>query len=455
MQLVEQHRIDRHDARFAAIDAASFASKHLYNAALYLTRQAYIHEGNRIVGYAALDKLLQGTPEYCALPAKVAQWVLKQVCAAWDSYFASVAAWKQTPAKFLGHPKLPQYLHKQGRNLLVYTAQAISRDPKNVGWIVPSGVSVRVATKLTHPEIAQVRLVPKSTHFVVEVVYEKTPEPQPVDPALIASIDVGVNNLTTITANKPGFVPLLVNGRPLKSLNQSYNKRRAQRQTGLPTDQFTSRALEEMTDARHRAVTSYLHTASRAIITRLVQEGIGTLVIGKIDGWKQQVNMGKRNNQTFVFLPHARFIEMLRYKAELVGIQVILTEESYTSKASFLDNDPLPVYGASDRSHLHFSGKRVKRGMYRAADGRQINADVNGSYNILRRFSPRHSRRLLRISRISNSIRCICSCQIDGKIGARRGISSPERFVQRDSGCCGQPAEQAKPRNTCLFQGVL
>ena len=394
MRLVEQHRIDHHDPRWRAIDAVTFASKNLYNAALYTTRQAYIHQNQQIVAYPALDKLLQGTGEYRALPAKVAQWVLKQVCAAWDNYFAAVAAWCRNPSKFLGHPKLPNYLNKQGRNLLIYTAQALSRDPRNAGWVVPSGVPIRVATKLQHGEIAQVRIVPKATHFVVEVVYEREPDPQPVDPTLIASIDVGMNTLAAITSNKPGFVPLLVNGRPLKSLNQSYNKRRAMRQAGLPDERFTSCVLDAMADARHRAITSYLHTASRAIINRLVHEGIGTLVIGKNVGWKQTVNMGKKNNQAFVFVPHARFVELLSYKAELVGIQVVLTEESYTSKASFLDGDPLPVYGAVDGPTSTntpapvFSGKRVKRGLYRAADGRHINADVNGSYNILGKAFP-------------------------------------------------------------------
>src|SRR5262249_31331065 len=140
MQLVEQHRIDRHAPRFAAIDAATFASKHLYNAAKYVKRQASIHEGMRLIPYGELDQLMQPTPEYWALPAKVAQWVLKLACAAWDSSCAAVAQWRVHPAKFLGHPKLPKYLDKQGRNLLVYTRQAISRDPKHAGWTVPSGV---------------------------------------------------------------------------------------------------------------------------------------------------------------------------------------------------------------------------------------------------------------------------------------------------------------------------
>jgi putative transposase len=120
---------------------------------------------------------------------------------------------------------------------------------------------------------------------------------------------------------------------------------------------------------------------SRRIIDLLVQEGMGTLVIGKNPEWKQEVNMGKRNNQQFVCIPHARFIDMLTYKAELVGIRVIITEESYTSKCSFLDQEPI-------RKQESYAGKRVKRGLFRAADGRLINADVNGSANIIRKVAP-------------------------------------------------------------------
>ncbi len=374
MQLVEQHRIDRYDPRFAAIDAATFASKNLYNACLYHKRQAYIHENQRIISYQELDRQMQPTTEYRALPAKVAQWVLKQVCAAWDSYFAAMSEWNIHPERFKGHPKLPTYLAKDGRNLLVYTDQAISRAAKNAGRVIPSGMPIRVATKHAHAEIAQVRLVPKSTHYVVEVVYERDPTPSPaLDPALIASVDIGVNVLAAITSNQPGFQPLLVNGRPLKRCNQWYNKRRAKLQAQLLEQQFTSCALKEITDKRHRVITSYLHTASRAIINRLIQRGIGTLVIGKNAGWKQEVNIGKRNNQAFVLIPHARFIEMLTYKAALVGIHVATIEESHTSKCSFLDNEPIC-------RHDRYLGKRVKRGVFVASTGQTIHADINGSH---------------------------------------------------------------------------
>jgi putative transposase len=124
-----------------------------------------------------------------------------------------------------------------------------------------------------------------------------------------------------------------------------------------------------------------LTLSSRRIVDHLVQRRIGTLIIGKNYGWKQQVNLGKRTNQAFVFLPHARFIQMLTYKAPLAGIQVVLTEESYTSKCSFLDMEPIG-------KRKVYAGRRIKRGLLRARDGRCLNADENGAYNILRKVNP-------------------------------------------------------------------
>jgi IS605 OrfB family transposase len=384
MRLVEQHRIDRHDPRFAAIDAAAFASRHLYNAALYLTRQAFIHQ-QRIIFYEELARDMKTSAEYRALPAKVAQWVLRQVTLAWKSYFAACAAWEADPSRFLGHPKLPHYLPKQGRNLLTYTEHAISRAPTNRGYVVPSGLDIRVETRQT--AIDQVRIVPHASHYTLEVIYECPVTPADVDPTRIAAIDIGLNNLAAVTFNQPGMLPFLVNGRPLKAINQLYNKRRARLQAKLPEGVYVSRQLDILADKRGRQITAYLHVASRRIVQWLVGERIGTLIIGKNDGWKQAISLGKRTNQNFVFVPHARFIAMLQYKAELVGIQIIASEESYTSQASFLDADPLPVYAPGHPTPV-FSGRRLKRGLYRAADGRRLNADVNGAYNILRKVVP-------------------------------------------------------------------
>ncbi len=384
MQLVERHVIKRTDARFAAIDAAAFASKNLYNKALYATRQAFFQDGS-FPSYPTLYHQMKGEPEYAALPRKVAQWVLKQVCAAWDSYRQALAAYETNPTDFLGQPRIPRYRDKQGRNLLVYTTQALSRPGLRAGHIEPSGLGIQVPTKQTR--VVQVRIVPRAGFCVVEVVYERDPCPAPVNPALFASVDVGVDVLAAITSNQQGFVPRLVNGRPIKSTNQYYNKRQAelQRALGHPG---TTRRLERLATKRNDRINHYLHRASRRIIDLLVAEGIGTLVIGKNPLWKQAAHLGRVNNQHFVQLPHARFLDLLTYKAQLAGIQVMVQEESYTSKASFLDGDPLPVYDPQREEEPRFSGRRVERGLYRASTGRRLHADVNGSYNIGRKAFP-------------------------------------------------------------------
>src|SRR5258708_24302243 len=176
-----------------------------------------------------------------------------------------------------------------------------------------------------------------------------------LDWSRVARFDIGLNTLGAVTSNQRGLGPLLVHGRPLKALNQWYNKRRARLQAKLPPGVFASRQLDCLADKRQ--LMSYLHVASRRIVAWLVEQRIGTLVIGKNEGWKQQIRLGKRTNQNFVFIPHARFIQMLQYKAELVGIQVLVSEESYTSKCSFLDLEP---FG----KHAAYSAQPVKRGLF-------------------------------------------------------------------------------------------
>ncbi len=386
MQLVEQHIIKKSDPRYGVIDAACFASKNLYNAANYELRQALIQHG-RTLTYNQLDKLMQSHEAYKALPAKVAQWVLKGLVNNWTAFFEALKAYRADPSKFLGRPGLPKYKDKtRGRNLLVYTIQALSRIGLKRGLIQPSTLPIEVPTRYAL-NVNQVRIIPRKGYYVIEVVYEQAKKQARVNPAYYAGIDIGIDNLAALTSNKPGFVPVIVNGRPMKSVNQFYNKRRAELQRKLGHPGTTAR-MERLTTRRNRRIDHYLHTASRHIIDLLVREGIGTLVIGKNVRWKQGAEMGKRNNQNFVQIPHTRFIQMLTYKAELAGIAILVTEESYTSKASFLDRDPVPVRKPGDDTEYTFSGKRVKRGLYCASGKRFINADVNGSYNIIRKVAP-------------------------------------------------------------------
>ncbi|MDQ2887590.1 MAG: transposase [Chloroflexota bacterium] len=394
MQLTEQHTIEKNDPRYAAIDEAAFKSKNLYNAANYEVRQSYIHLG-KYLNYYDVQRRMQSHEVYKALPAKVSQQVLMQLAHDWEGFFKARDAYNKDPSRFLGRPKLPKYKHKtEGRNLLVYTMQAISggqsggKKTLQRGIIKPSQLALEIKTKQHPASIDQVRIVPRKGFYVVGIVYEQAIKQAQVNPAYYAGIDIGTNNLVALTSNKPGFRARIVNGRPVKSVNQFYNKRKAELQSKLGHTGTTQR-MERLTNTRNRRIDHYLHTASRRIIDLLVREGIGTLVIGKNDAWKQEANMGKRNNQNFVQIPHARFIAMLTYKAELVGIRVQVTEESYTSQASLLDLDLLPVYDPNTGGEKHmFSGKRVKRGLYRASDGRKINADINGAGNIIRKVAP-------------------------------------------------------------------
>jgi putative transposase len=390
MQLVEQHLVRRSDPRYAAMDQAAFASKNLYNQANYHIRQAFFQEG-KYLSYAEIFHRLKHHEAYCALPRKVSNSILIQLHTNWVAFFKANEAYQVDPSNFVGRPKIPGYKDKEkGRNILIYDKQALGKQAfKKTGKLIPSGLPIEIGTNISWEAIDQVRIIPRGATYVVEVVYQKAEQQAPVDPSLIAALDLGVNTLAAVTSTKQGFAPLLINGRPLKSVNQYYNKQRARLQSHLAkANRFTSRQLDRMTAKRTRRVNAYLHTASRRIIDLLVEEGIGTIVVGKNPLWKQEVEMGRKNNQAFVQIPHARFLDMVTYKAKLVGIHVVVKEESYTSKASFLDRDSIPMYDPGQQEKPRFSGKREKRGLYRASNGRRIHADINGSYNILRKAFP-------------------------------------------------------------------
>lgn len=382
MQLVEQHVIDKTHPCWKEIDDAAFASKNLYNLANYQMRQHFFDTG-RVLSMKKLYAAVKESDAYCGLPRKVSNWVLKTLKKNWTGYFKAKKEWEKNPDKFTGKPQIPKYKDKEtGRNVLYYEQGAISRkkEVKENGIVKLSGLTLLVHTKRAKYDL--VRIVPQKTHYVVEIVYTEPEQQADVNSSWIAGCDIGLNNLAAITSNKPGFVPLLVNGRPLKSINQFYNKRKAHLQSELDDPKYgTSHRIERLTDTRNRRVDQMLHTQSRRIVDLLIKEQIGTLAIGKNDGWKQEINIGQRNNQNFVSIPHARFIDMLTYKAQLVGIQVVITEESYTSKCSFLDLEPI-------LKHDQYVGQRVHRGLFRASHGRLINADVNGAYNIIRKVSP-------------------------------------------------------------------
>lgn len=385
MRLVERHIIDKSHSFSKECDDLAWRSKNLYNYCNYLVRQSFVLE-NTYLDNCQIYQEVKSHESYKALPAKVSNQVLISLHRNWKSFFEAMKEWKQNPGKFLGKPKLPKYKDKlKGRFCVVYEKGAISKPALVKGLVKLSKTSIEFPTKCQN--VQQIRIIPQSGQYVIEVVYEIASKLNQLNFQHIAAIDIGVSNLAAVTSNQKGFNPLLINGKPLKALNQHYNKKKAKLQSLLKGKAQTSKRIQQLSAKRNNQVDCYLHKASRLIINYLLQNEIGTLVIGKNDLWKQESSLGRRNNQQFVSIPHAKFVEMLTYKAELVGIKVILTEESYTSKSSFLDNDPIPTYGKKD-SALKFSGRRIKRGLYKSADGTIINADVNGSYNILRKVFP-------------------------------------------------------------------
>lgn len=228
--------------------------------------------------------------------------------------------------------------------------------------------------------LCQVRIVPQSSCYILEVVYKKEVVDHDLDNNLYLGIDIGLNNLVALTSNKSGLTPLLVNGRLLKSINQYYNKTKAKLMSFVG-NKGTSNRIEKLSHKRNCKVNDYLHKTSRFIINYCLAHKIKTIVIGKNKNWKQGINLGRKTNQSFVQIPFDRLIQQIQYKAEEVSISVILQEESYTSKCSFLDLE-------SVEKHNVYKGKRVSRGLFKSSVGKVVNADINGSLNIIRKAVP-------------------------------------------------------------------
>jgi putative transposase len=380
MQLVEKHLISRQHKFWKDCDHLALQSKHLYNSANYIQRQ-YFFESKKYYNSIDIYHQTKNLEAYRYLPTKVSKQIVRQVSAAWSCWLAALKDWAKNPSKYLGKPKIPGYKHKErGRYIVIYPIDAISKPLLVKGIVKLSQTNIEFSTKAKN--VDQVRIIPKLDHYVIEVVYTVEDVTKAIG-KYIAGIDLGLNNLMAITSNHPGAIPLLINGRPLKSINQFFNKRVAASQSIEAW-----RQIKKLWDKRDRRIDNYLHTSTRRVIDWCQLNEIGQLVIGNNQGWKQHINIGKKNNQDFTKIPHAKLISLLTYKAQLVGIEVIMTEESYTSKASALDGDKLPVYKNKSDIKLVFSGKRVRRGLYKTNTGRIINADTNGSLNIARKVIP-------------------------------------------------------------------
>lgn len=384
MNRVEKHIIKSNNKYYKMLDEYCFKSKNLYNYANYIIRQEFINNG-KWIRYNELDKMLkekENSFDYRNMPMNSsAQQCLKLLDRNWKSFFASIKDYNNNPSKYLGRPKLPKYKPKNGRNVLILTNQNCKikngyiKFPKKFKGLL-------IKTKIRNG-LQQVRVIPKDKYLVIEIVYKIEDVEPLVDNDRYVGIDLGLDNFATIT-NNCGLIPLIINGKGLKSINQYYNKQIshyksiAKRVNKL---NYTNR-ISRLTNKRNNKVEDYIHKASKFLVDYCKNNEINTIIIGNNKNWKQNSKMNKKVNQSFIGIPYYNFIQKVQYKAEEFGIKVVITEESYTSGTSFLDNE-LPI------KENYNKNRRKYRGLFVSNNGIKINADANGSYQIIKKVFPK------------------------------------------------------------------
>lgn len=422
MMLTEEHRIKRSSQKelFKIIDEYCYRAKNLLNTVQYLICQSYrIHqklknsdtleqwedemisrindavtvynegrdekkrlkyingENAFIADAYFLSWYLKTQEVYRAMPyATCSQICIQEKCREWKSFYKAVKTYGKDNTGFLGCPKRPGYLDpKKGRGSLVITSQnfSISDD----GTVVMPGFLKGIQIKARHRNARQIRIMTEKNCIRVMIIYEKKTSKEN-NGNNIMGIDLGVDNLITAVQISDGE-PFMINGRPLKSVNRYYNKRKAylQETAKKSNNLYITSRIERLTSKRNKKVKDYLHKASRMVISHAQKARVGHIIIGNNRGWKQKVDLGKRTNQTFVSIPYRMLIDMICYKAELVGIKVSIVNESYTSGTSYLD-------GENPDAESYDKTRRIKRGMFRSNEGKLINADLNAAYQIMK-----------------------------------------------------------------------
>jgi len=376
MLLTETHIINSSKE----LNELTFKTKNLYNKANYIIRQEFISNGKYLSKFDMFT-ICKDLDEYKVLPVRISRGVLRTLDANWKSFFSVIKKWKKNKSLFKGKPNLPKYLPKNGKFTALFYENAILKETKKKKGIGLSSLNMRLNAQ-TKNKIVEIQVIPtKTKKYKINIIYDYEEEKLKKDNKNYCAIDLGVNNLMTITSNKRGVKPLIVNGRPLKSMNQYYNKKKADLQSKLPKNKKTSKKINKLTFKKNNKIKDYIHNATNAIIRYCLDNNINTIILGYNEFWKQNVNIGKRNNQNFVQIPFEKIRWYLEYKSQKYGLNFIINEESYTSKCSFLDLEEI-------KKQENYLGKRVNRGLFKSGNGILINSDVNGSYNIMRKAIP-------------------------------------------------------------------
>ena len=367
-------------------------AKNLTNQAIYNVRQHYFQE-KQYLRYEANYHELKSCKDYKLLNSNMAQQTLKDVDVMFKSFFALIKLAKQGKYNFK-HIRLPKYLPKNGYSNLIIGQIKIKND--NI-LIIPfsntfkkkykNKIQIKIPKILEDKKIKEIQIIPKfnARFFEIQYVYEIQEKNIKLNTNNALAIDLGVNNLCTCVTNTGES--FIIDGRKLKSINQFFNKRNAKLQSIKDKQNIKKQTKQQYLIFRKRKnkVNDYINKTCRHIINYCLLKDIGTLIIGYNQSFQNKTNLGKRNNQIFTQLPFGKIREKLEYLCKRYNINYILQEESYTSKASFFDNDELPIYNADNPQIYEFSGQRVKRGLYQTKYNYLFNADCNGALNILRK----------------------------------------------------------------------
>ena len=345
-----------------------------------------ILSGKKWIRYNELYKImktkqnLEGEITLKQLPAQTSQQILMLLDKNWKSFFKSIKDWSKNKSKYLGQPNLPKYKKKDGQFMLIFTNQSLHI--KDGILKLPKALNLNVKTRLKDVELNQVRILPTGTGYILEIVYTKETKNLDLDKDRIMGIDFGVRNFMTI-GNNTGLKPIVVKGGVIKSMNQFYNKKLAMLQQKYDKSKIkkNTKKLSKLNDKKYKKMEDYFHKTSRFVIQYCIENNFGTIVIGHNANWKQEAKLGKKNTQNFVGIPFNKMIQKLEYKADEIGIKVIKEGEAHTSKCSFLDNEPI-------EHQEEYLGKRISRGIFKSSQGTLINADVNATYNIIKKAIP-------------------------------------------------------------------
>ena len=369
----------------------SHIAKNLTNEAIYNIRQYYFNE-KKYLNYQKNYSLLKNSPNYKLLNSNMAQQILKEVDGSFKSFFSLIKLAEKGKYNFKDI-KLPNYLDKKGFTTLIIGFVRLNENKLTIPYSnlfskEHKKIEINIPPILVDKKIKEIRIIPKlnARFFEIQYTYEVKEIQRELNKNNALAIDLGINNLTTcVTNNGKSFI---IDGRKLKSINQYYNKINAKLQSIKDKQRImrkTTLRQKKLAMKRNNRVNDYMNKTARKIINYCLNNDIGNIVLGYNNDFQRNSNVGSINNQNFVNIPYGKLRDKLEYLSKLYGIEFKLQEESYTSIASFFDRDEILIYNKDNSQEYIFSGKRIKRGLYKTKKGYLLNADCNGALNILRK----------------------------------------------------------------------